>query len=169
MKYLSKLATTIFLFLAMLSAAEAAEVFPAFSSQNLEGQPVTNSVFADKKLTMINFWGTYCPPCIEEMPDLGELARTMPEGTQLVGIVIDVSAGDADTQSEAKDILTKAKADFLQILPVREMIPYLETLIGVPTTIFVDAQGNIVGEPLVGSRSGEAYRAEIIKVLELVQ
>lgn len=151
---------------AMAGTAFAADAFPAFKSYNLAGEEVSQEVFAGKKLTMINFWGTYCPPCIGEMPDLGKLGRSMPEGTQLVGIVIDV--GDKETFEEAIEITKNANADFTNILISHEMVPYLETIVGVPTTIFVDAKGNIVGNPIVGARSEKAYRQEIEKALKLL-
>jgi thiol-disulfide isomerase/thioredoxin len=147
--------------------SEAAEVFPPFSSQNSKGEPVTDAIFADAKLTVINIWTTWCPPCRAEMPDLGVLGRSMPEGSQLVGIILD--AEDSGAMEDAEKILTKAKADFLQILPVQEMTPVLNEVNAIPTTIFVDSQGRIVGGPLVGSRSEEAYRAEIEKILASIQ
>ena len=147
-------------------AVEASDSFPAFTSRNIEGGEITSGIFADKKLTMINFWGTYCPPCIAEMPDLGKLGRSMPEGTQLAGIVID--ATDPKTLDLARKILEKSDADFLQILPVMKMNPYFETLVGVPTTIFVDSEGKVVGEPLIGARSEAEYRKEIDKALKLL-
>ena len=152
------------LVLGSMVIAEALDRFPAFQSKTPEGVDVTEAVFAEKKLTMINLWGTFCPPCIDEMPDLGNLGRTMPEGTQLIGIILDV--GDKKTLELGKKILKQANADFMQILPVYEMNSYLRTVSAVPTTIFVDSQGNIVGAPLVGSRPESAYRAEIEKILK---
>jgi thiol-disulfide isomerase/thioredoxin len=144
------------------------DIFPAFSSQNLEGEAVSNAAFADKKLTMVNIWTTWCPPCVNEMPDLGSLGRSMPEGSQLVGIVLDVEdpQEDSETIDDAKDILKESKADFLQILPVDAMEPVLDKVAAIPTTIFVDSQGKIVGRVLVGSRSEEAYRSEIEQILK---
>lgn len=160
-------ALTLFaLVITMACAAFAADVFPAFKSYNLEGKEVTQEIFAGKKLTMINFWGTYCPPCIDEMPELGELGRSMPEGTQLVGIVIDV--GDKETFEKALKITQGAKADFANVLISQEMVPYLETIVAVPTTIFVDAKGKVIGKPVVGARSGKAYRKEVEKALKLL-
>jgi thiol-disulfide isomerase/thioredoxin len=145
-------------------ATEAATVFPEFSSKTIDGQAVSSAVFAEQKLTMINFWGTFCPPCIKEMPDLGRLGRSMPEGTRLIGIVLDV--GDRETLSDAQQIRDETNADFLHILPVADMAPYLNTIAAVPTTIFVDSQGRIVGNPIVGSRSESDYRAALIRLLE---
>jgi thiol-disulfide isomerase/thioredoxin len=147
---------------AKTSAAQGA--FPAFSTLDLDGRQVTSSVFAEKKLTMLNFWATWCPPCLSEMPDLGRLGRTMPEGSQLIGVLMD--ADDEESIDEAQGILEEAKADFPQIVPVREMASFLRSVSAIPTTIFVDSQGQIVGKPLVGSRSEAAYRAAIEDALQ---
>jgi thiol-disulfide isomerase/thioredoxin len=156
----------IFAVLFIWSVAEAANIFPKFSSKKLDGGAVTSSIFADKKLTVINIWTTWCPPCINEMPDLGRMGRAMPEGSQLVGIVLDAEDGDPDVIKEAKRILSRSKADFLQILPSSEMNPVLATVEAIPTTIFVDSLGQIIGSPLVGSRPEKEYRAEIEKTLK---
>jgi thiol-disulfide isomerase/thioredoxin len=159
--------SAVFLVLFLCGAA-AADTFPSFSSQTLDGKGITSSIFADKKLTVINIWTTWCPPCIAEMPDLGNMARNMPKGSQLVGIVLD-AFGDDDIDEvviEAKRILSRSKADFPQILPVYEMASVLETVEAIPTTIFVDSKGRIIGEPLVGSRREKDYRASIEKALK---
>jgi thiol-disulfide isomerase/thioredoxin len=144
--------------------SSAAEVFPAFSSQSAKGALVTDAIFSDAKLTVINIWATWCSPCLDEMPDLGVLGRSMPKGSQLVGIILD--AEDSGAVEEAEEILAKTRADFLQILPVKEMNPVLSKVTAIPTTVFVDSQGKIIGEPLVGSRSEKAYRGEIEKILK---
>lgn len=45
-----------------------------FTGQDLAGNSVSESVFSESKLTMVNVWATYCNPCLSEMPGLGELA-----------------------------------------------------------------------------------------------
>jgi thiol-disulfide isomerase/thioredoxin len=161
---LSGLGLAVFLFTGISGAAD---VFPAFSSKSLDGKDVTGAIFSEKKLTMVNIWTTWCPPCIEEMPDLGSLGRTMPEGSQLVGIILD--ADDPGALDDAKKILQKANAGFLQLLPADDMAPVLNEVEAIPTTIFVDSNGKILGKPLVGARSEKAYRDEIEKLLKSVQ
>jgi thiol-disulfide isomerase/thioredoxin len=144
--------------------AGASDVFPAFSSRSSAGESVTNAVFAGARLTMVNIWATWCPPCRAEMPDLGALGRSMPKGSQLVGILLDSSEEGA--MDDAEKILTNANAGFLQILPVKAMEPVLGEIDAIPTTIFVDSEGRIVGERIVGSRSEKEYRAAVEKILK---
>jgi thiol-disulfide isomerase/thioredoxin len=163
-KALNSILWALVLSLAVAASAGAAEVFPAFSSRSAAGEPVSEAIFAEAKLTMVNIWATWCPPCRAEMPDLGLLGRSMPDGSQLVGLLLD--AGESGALDDAEGILTQAKADFLQIFPVEAMAPVLEEIDAIPTTIFVDSRGRIVGEPLIGSRTEKEYRAEIEKILK---
>lgn len=142
------------------------EVFPAFTAQDLQGNTVTNEIFARKKITVINIWGTFCPPCIGEMPELGEWARTMPEDAQLIGIVCDVeSPEDARTKAEAERILRQAGADFVNLIPGDGINKYLNKVEAVPTTIFVDADGNMIGEPVIGA-DVDSYKRVVSEYLK---
>ena len=60
-----------------------------FEAQTLTGETVTETIFADADLTVINVWATFCSPCKEEMPVLAQLDREL-ENVQLLGIVTDV-------------------------------------------------------------------------------
>ncbi|GHS90117.1 hypothetical protein AGMMS49957_15120 [Synergistales bacterium] len=159
----------VFLVFGMFSvccAADKTDLFPAFSSKTISDENIDDGVFASAKITMVNIWATWCPPCVAEMPDLGKLGRSMPEGSQLVGLLIDAAPNDTKVISKASSILKKSKADFTQILLTKDLGPYLtKNVTAIPTTVFVNSNGEIVGKPLVGSRSGKAYRAEVEKLL----
>ena len=43
------------------------EAMPEFATHDIMGNEVTNEVFKDAELTVVNVWGTFCGPCIEEM------------------------------------------------------------------------------------------------------
>ena len=125
---------------------------PAFTAVDLDGNTVTDSIFSDKDLTVVNIWGTFCGPCVGEMPELGMWAQEMPDNVQLVGLVIDV-AGEEDTQHRdlAVSIMENAGADFTQIIANQDFADILKDVYGVPTTIFVDKDGNIVGDSIIGA------------------
>lgn len=137
------------------------------TTQDLDGNTVDASVFGAHKLTMLNIWATYCGPCINEMPELGELAADYADkDVQVIGIAADVAMGengyDADGLELAKQIVEKTKADYLHILPSQSLY---ETLLGgvqaVPTTFFVDEDGNLVGSALVGAKSKDEWASVI--------
>ena len=126
--------------------------FPAFTTVDLEGNTVTNDVFAGKKLTVVNIWGTFCGPCINEMPELAQWDAEMPEGVQIIGLVSDLtSADDAETLEMAKAICEKTGVVFPSLIANDDFFPLLSGVIGVPTTVFVNGDGVIVGEPIVGA------------------
>ena len=139
--------------------------FPQFATSNLNGESVANNLFAQKKITVVNIWGTFCGPCIGEMPELGEWARNMPEGAQLIGIVCDVRGNnDSQTIAEANNILSQANANFVNLIPDKSLSKYLETVEAVPTTLFVDSQGNIIGDPVVGA-DVDSYKERVEQYL----
>lgn len=130
----------------------AMEAFPSFKTKDLNGNEVTDQIFAQKKITVINIWGTFCPPCIEEMPELAEWSKNMPKDAQIIGIVCDVgNEQDAKTIEAAKSILKEANADFVNLLPNKEIGKYLDRVEAVPTTVFVDSEGKFIGKPVIGA------------------
>jgi cytochrome c biogenesis protein CcmG/thiol:disulfide interchange protein DsbE len=67
----------------------AGETAPNFSIVTDDGRTVTRSDFGGK-LLVLNFWASWCPPCVEETPTLNEFQRVMgPLGVVVLGISID--------------------------------------------------------------------------------
>ena len=64
----------------------AVQVMPAFKSVDLEGNEIDNSIFANADITVLNFWGTYCGPCINEMPELEAWNKELPDNIQIIGV-----------------------------------------------------------------------------------
>lgn len=153
-------------------------LFNSFTAEDLEGNEVDQSIFADHDLTMVNIWATFCSPCLNEMPELGELnAEYADQGFQVVGIVMDVlnqdgSFNDAqlDTAREAVDV---TGANYTHLLPSRDLIAAkLNQVTGVPETIFVDKDGNQIGNSYLGARpkdGDKGWSVIIDKLLEEVK
>ena len=136
-------------------SAEVEGHFPNFTAKDLSGKDVTGDIFTRKKITVVNIWGTFCPPCVGEMPDLGKWAKEMPNDAQIIGIVCDIEGNDDEkTKEAAKKILKEADAEFVNIIPGKDLENYMNTVNVVPTTIFVDSLGNIVGDPILGADVG---------------
>ncbi len=146
-----------------------------FSAQDLNGNAVSETLFSKNKLTMINMWGTFCNPCIREMPDLAALAaNNKSRGFEIAGIVIDATdrAGKiiARQKKNADTIVAKTGANYVHILPSMAMwTTILKDVQAVPTTIFVDKNGTQVGDEYIGSRSLSDWQKIVDELLAAVE
>ncbi len=153
---------------------EGAGILSEFKTQDLNEVEYDQTIFADYDLTMVNIWGTYCPPCLEEMPYLGELSTEYADkGVQIVGIVIDVldqeNKVDTTQKALAIDIAESTGANYTHLLPSTEMFNMLSQTPAVPTTIFVDSTGKQVGLTYVGSRDKDGWIDAIEETLAEVE
>ncbi|MBB6713271.1 TlpA disulfide reductase family protein [Clostridium gasigenes] len=132
-----------------------------FKTKTLEGEEIDSSILKDNKLTMVNIWGTYCSPCIGEMPDIQNLYEEFKgEKVDVIGIVIDTP--DKENEELAKKILSKQGVEFTNIIPNEGLKnTVLKDVSAVPMTFFVDSQGNIIGDFIQGTRDKEEYKKEI--------
>lgn len=122
-----------------------------FSAVDLEGNVVTESIFSDADITVVNFWATFCGPCINEMPELEEWSETMPDNVQIIGVISDVPSEDSDEYALAKEIADKTGVTYVNLASAKEFDAILRKIVGVPTTYFVNRDGEIVGSPIVGA------------------
>ncbi|QXM05359.1 TlpA family protein disulfide reductase [Crassaminicella indica] len=140
-----------------------------FETKDLNSEKITSDIFKDYKITMVNIWGTFCSPCVEEMPDIGKAYKNLPKGSNIIGICVD-AGDDEDTVEAAQKIMKKSNADFRVLIPddvlKKQLLDFVTFF---PTTIFVDEKGNIVGDVYNGGRSEEDYRKAIIEKLKMVE
>ena len=90
-------------------SADSTGVFHDFKGKDLDGNDVDDSLFAQNKVTVVNFWFSGCKPCVEELAKLNELNDTIKKmGGEVVGINTGTLDDNQDGIKEAKEIL-KAK------------------------------------------------------------
>ncbi len=143
----------------------------SFETTDLKGNTVkSEDIFSKNKITMVNLWGTYCGPCIAEMPDLAKLDKTLEEkDCDIVGIVIDVySASDTAMVRAANDIIDQTGVEYLNLVPWSSIFEAFPAEF-VPTTYFVDSEGKLIGEAAIGSRGADDYEAIIDQLLETIE
>jgi len=135
----------------------------SFQTKDIYGEVKDQTIFKDYELTMVNVWGTFCGPCLDEMPDLGKIHREYePKGVNIVGIVVDVQDQNLeviDDQVElAKEIAEGTGANYTHLIVSQDMIDaVLNQFDAIPSSFFVDSDGNIVSEFYIGSRSKEDW------------
>ena len=133
---------------------------PEFSTTDMDGNKVTNNIFADYDLTVVNFWATYCNPCIDELPELAEWKKELPDNVNLIGLLVDVDEKGSDQYKLAEKIIKETGADYQHLLATEEFDDLISELVGVPTTFFVDSTGKIIGEPFAGA-DVDAYKQTV--------
>ncbi len=131
-----------------------------FTTTDLYGNTVTQEIFAQSDLTVVNVWATYCGPCINEMPYLGELAEEYDSSkVQIVGIPTDVY--NQEYLDYALSLVNETGADYTHLLMSEELYNWgLTEIQYVPTTFFVNSEGEIL-DSVVGSMSKEDWKALI--------
>ncbi len=155
-------------------AQEEAGPFEELSLTDLDGNEVDLELFAEHQMTMINIWATFCNPCLSELPELAKEYAQTPGGVQIVGIctdVLDQKGNQVEEQIDlAKQALRLTGADYQNLVPDKAFLNVLmESIPGVPTTFFVDSQGKLLGEAVVGARKKEAWQEIVDARLQLLE
>lgn len=139
--------------------AEGDAVAVVFETTDRDGNTWDQSVFAEAKLTMINFWEPWCPPCIGEMPDLERLYQDFREqGFAVIGVYATPGVED-----DVDAVLTRTGVSY-PILHYCAAFDAFQTGY-VPTTVFVDGSGHVVGEITIGMNDYEGWAAIIRELL----
>ena len=136
--------------------------FPEFTAKTVSGEDISSDLFKDSKLTVVNVWGSWCGPCVQEIPELQKLYESMKDkDVNVIGL-----AQDARTDLDAvKEIIDKNKVTYQNIVPEGATEDFVMSLMAFPTTFFVDSDRNIVGV-IQGGRNLEAFTAAVEGVLE---
>lgn len=133
-----------------------------FETTDLDGSAVSSAaLFAQAKVTMINVWATWCPPCRGELPELGRLAEEFAaQGGQLIGI-----CDDGEEESEtARALLAQAGAAYRNLVAPDNLGDFFMTG-SLPTSYFVDSEGRLLLEPMIGAHV-DAYARLFAEALE---
>lgn len=156
------------------SMATQAEAGSSIKTKTINGDEFTDSEFSKYDLTMVNVMATWCGACVAEMPEIQKAYEDMKDkNVNIVGIVMDTFDGkdeNADAIEKAKAIAEKTGVKFPLLLPDTTM--FNGKLLGMqalPNTFFLDKNGNLVGDPVSGSRSYEEWKSIIEERLNSVR
>lgn len=130
---------------------------PDFTLANIDGEVVTLSSLKGKVI-LLNFWGTWCPPCRREIPDFIKLyEKHRDKGLEIVGITL-----TSGTPAQIKTFMTEWNINYQILTDIKGQETQIVTrnygqatgrpISGVPTTFLIDREGYIV-KTYVGPRS----------------
>ena len=151
--------------------SEDASPFRDFSGQDYDGNTVDESLFSNNAVTVVNFWFTGCKPCVAELSKLNELNDAIKSmGGEVVGINTETFDANKDAIKEAASVLESQGAKYrnLSIDSDSAAGKYASDIMAFPTTILVDRNGNIVGEPMLGGIDNQDNYDTLMKQIQSV-
>ena len=151
--------------------SEDASPFRNFSGQDFDGNSVDESLFSGNAVTVVNFWFTGCKPCVAELSKLNELNDTIKSmGGEVVGINTETFDGNEAAIKEAAAVLESQGAKYrnLSIDSASDAGKYASDIMAFPTTILVDRNGNIVGDPMLGGIDNQENYDALMKQIQSV-
>lgn len=140
------------------SQEDAVATFLASSFPDMQGQSVPLSTYAGRPL-VVNFWATWCAPCVKEMPDLDALSRKYTDMT-FVGIGV-------DSQANIERFLQKVQVSYPLLVAGHGGVQIMKTLGnrkgGLPYTVIFDADSKVARDILgqVDPDDLDAYLASL--------
>lgn len=103
------------------------------------------------KWVLVNFWATWCPPCLEEIPDLVDLHEDKKNNLVVLGVAMDYRDG-----KEVKAFADSMLVSYPVILGDRKLASQIGPVEGLPTTYLYNPQGKLVARQV-----GAITRADV--------
>ena len=132
---------------------------PGFELADLEGNPHRLSDFAGQ-VVVLNFWATWCPPCVDEMPSLQQLAdRLGPEGLAVVAVSVD------ERYTDIEPFVDRHRLRFLVLHDLGKRVSRRYEVLQFPETWIVGRDGRLAAH-IVGARDWSAPESlEVFRTL----
>lgn len=124
----------------IIPASYSATRMPAFSLENVKtGEEVGSDTFAGKSL-LITFFATWCPPCIQEIPNLIEVQNEFgPKKFSVVALSVDQGGSTL-----VKKLVEKKKINYPVMMADSRVTSEFGGVYGIPTSFLVNNKGNVV-------------------------
>jgi thiol-disulfide isomerase/thioredoxin len=108
------------------------------------------------KWVLVNYWATWCPPCLEEIPDLIALNENKKNNLVVIGIAMDYRSA-----KQVTDFAEGLFVDYPIVLGTPETVRQIGPVQGLPTTYLYDPDGKMVAQQvgLITRAAVESYIA----------
>lgn len=143
------------------SAAQAAAKMPDFALPAIQDQKVVDLNKLRGKPVLVNFWATWCGPCVQEIPSLISLQKEFgPQGLTVIGISMDQN-GEGPVQK----LIEKTGINYPVVMGDSKIAGEFGGVFGIPASFLIDQSG-AVRKRFNGWTSHEAFVEDIKQVLQ---
>ncbi len=132
------------------------DMAPEFEAKQLDGSTFRLADYRGKKAVLIDFWATWCPPCIEEIPTIKRIADTYrDQGLEVVGVSLDRD------EKALRDFVKREKLSYVQVFDKEKARAITKSygVWGIPSVFLIDKNGVINAMKLRGTRTEVTVRA----------
>lgn len=146
----------------IMNVSKRSGMAPNFSWKDQSGETIDFDSFRGK-VTLINFWATWCGPCKRELPDLIALSKEMADkNVKVLGISTDRGSNVVD---EVRSFVAEYGISFQIVISNADIEEAYGNVRVIPTTFLIDANGKIA-QTIVGVRSKEQFVEAINALLK---
>lgn len=135
---------------------------PGFSLPDVQGRSINLDAFRNRYV-LLNFWATWCAPCVREMPSLQRLENML--GAEVLSVVA-VSVDRSGREASVKGFVSDRQIDFDVLLDSKGQVQRIYGARELPSTFLIDPQGRIVaaakGERDWSSKPAMSYFSKVI-------
>jgi len=130
---------------------------PDFTVTDPDGKAISPEQWHGK-VVLVNFWATWCPPCIEEISALIKLQAKYPERLQVIGLSLDFGPRES-VNSRLKNFAQQRRINYPVAAASSELQAKFGGILGLPTSFLLDERGRVV-QKHVGIRDPALYEYE---------
>jgi len=145
----------------LVASAQAAVKVPDFALPAVQDQKVVDISKLRGKAVLINFWATWCGPCVQEIPSLISLQKEFgPQGLEVIGVSMD-QGGEGAVQK----VIAKTGINYPVIMGNAQISRDFGGIFGIPASFLVDQSGT-VRKRFDGWTSHEAFVEDVKQILQ---
>ncbi len=124
--------------LSVIACAQVGAKAPDFTLKNADGQDVTLSDLKGK-VVLVNFWATWCGPCVREIPDFLEVYDEYKDkGFEIIGVSLDRTGWKVVTP-----FVEKMQMTYPVVVGNNDVVNAFGGFNAIPTTFLIDRKGTI--------------------------
>lgn len=150
---------TVVFALSLLAQDTNADKTPSVALRDLKGKTVKLSDFRGK-VVLLNFWATWCVPCVAEVPELVKWQEQYKKSLQIIGI-----SYPPTNVAKIRSFVSKNKINYPILLGSKATRKIFESGDILPTTVILDKKGNIAGR-IDGVIFADEFESKIKSLLQ---